>query len=60
MDRIGICMNGKVTMSLIASVATVVLALPIVVSAGIGNYEFLVMGMIFIAIIAVIMKAIKS
>ena len=52
-------MNGKLTMFMIAVAATIVLALPMVVSEGMGEYAFLLMVIIFIATIAVIIMAIK-
>jgi hypothetical protein len=55
-DRIGIWMNGKY---LIGVAATIVLALPTMISEGMGHYMFPLLLILFILAIAIIKLAIK-
>ena len=58
-DRIGISMNGKYSLYLIGLGAMIVLALPTVISEGMGHYMFQLLLIFFILALVIIKLALK-
>ena len=57
--RIGILMNGKYSLYLIGLAAMIVLALPTVISEGMGPYLFQILLILFVLALVIIKLAIK-
>lgn len=57
--RIGIVMNGKYSLYLIGLGAMIVLALPTVISEGMGHYMFPLLLLLFVLALVIIKLAIK-